>query len=309
MVADAIRIAPSTNHAPAAVNDSYSANEETPFSGTSVLSNDSDVDGDSLTAVLATNPTHGSLTLNTDGTFTYTPYSGYSGSDSFTYRASDGALTSALATASITVASAPVVTVSGFTTSSDQFSVNYSMPSGSTPLSSLNLRVYRSSDGVHADGALLTTYTVDDPTRGSAQTATFAPDMGTDIEQDFFLVATADGNVPIQTNVTRFAGGAFRGSSNVLYVFGTSADDTVSITEYATPTMPLTIFLAPNSGSTTYLGSSVSEIHVRGNEGDDTIAYSAESPTPESIWAFGGDGNDTISSGGRRRSARWRNGG
>ena len=78
------------NQAPVSADDSYAANQDKPLSGTSVLANDSDVDGDSLTAVLATGPTHGSLTLNTDGTFTYTPYSGYSGSDSFTYRASDG---------------------------------------------------------------------------------------------------------------------------------------------------------------------------------------------------------------------------
>src|SRR5207302_1728495 len=68
-----------------------------------VLANDTDPDGDALTAVLATSPAHGALTLNADGSFTYTPSAGFSGSDSFTYQAYDGFLTSNAATATIGV--------------------------------------------------------------------------------------------------------------------------------------------------------------------------------------------------------------
>jgi hypothetical protein len=75
-----------------------------------VLANDSDVDSPTLTAVLVSGPAHGSLTLNANGSFTYTPVAGYSGPDSFTYRASDGTLTSGPATASLTVNPGPVVT-------------------------------------------------------------------------------------------------------------------------------------------------------------------------------------------------------
>ena len=57
-----------------------------------VLGNDSDPDGDPLTAVLVTGPSHGSLTLNANGSFSYTPAADFAGSDSFTYRASDGTL-------------------------------------------------------------------------------------------------------------------------------------------------------------------------------------------------------------------------
>ena len=63
-----------------------------------VLGNDADPDGDPLTAVLVTGPSHGTLTLNANGSFTYTPAADFTGSDSFSYRASDGTLTSNLAT-------------------------------------------------------------------------------------------------------------------------------------------------------------------------------------------------------------------
>ena len=55
-----------------------------------MLANDTDVDGDTLTAVLVTGPAHGTLTLNADGSFTYTPTANYNGTDSFTYKANDG---------------------------------------------------------------------------------------------------------------------------------------------------------------------------------------------------------------------------
>jgi len=53
---------------------------------------DSDVDGDTLTvsATLVTNVVNGALTLNTDGTFTYTPDANFNGSDSFEYTLDDG---------------------------------------------------------------------------------------------------------------------------------------------------------------------------------------------------------------------------
>src|SRR5207245_4561965 len=102
------------NDAPVAANDSYTTNEDTQLSITApgVLANDTDVEGSALTAVLGTGPAHGVLTLNANGSFTYTPASNYNGPDSFTYRASDGSLSSALATVTLTVNAvndAPVV--------------------------------------------------------------------------------------------------------------------------------------------------------------------------------------------------------
>jgi VCBS repeat-containing protein len=90
------------NDAPVATNDAASGNEDTVISG-NVLANDSDVDSPTLTAVLKTGPTHGTLTLNANGSFSYTPNANYNGSDSFSYVANDGALDSNLATVSLTI--------------------------------------------------------------------------------------------------------------------------------------------------------------------------------------------------------------
>ena len=78
-----------------------------------VLVNDYDLDGDPLTAVLDTDVAHGSLALNTDGSFTYTPTAGYHGSDSFTYHATDGTNDSNIVTATIAVSSVNDVPTAG----------------------------------------------------------------------------------------------------------------------------------------------------------------------------------------------------
>ena len=79
-----------TNDLPVAVNDSYTVGEGETLNGSTVLTNDTDAEGDTLTAVIATNPSNGTLTLNSNGTFTYVHDGGESTSDSFTYFANDG---------------------------------------------------------------------------------------------------------------------------------------------------------------------------------------------------------------------------
>ena len=70
---------------------------------TSVLANDTDPDGDALTAVKVTNPSRGTVTLNANGTFSYTHDGSNESTDSFTYSANDGKVNSAPITVSINV--------------------------------------------------------------------------------------------------------------------------------------------------------------------------------------------------------------
>jgi len=96
------------NTAPVAVNDSYSTSINVPLNvaaASGVLANDTDAQNNTLTALVVANPTHGSLTLNTNGGFTYTPTTGYTGPDSFTYKANDGSLDSNVAAVSLTITS------------------------------------------------------------------------------------------------------------------------------------------------------------------------------------------------------------
>jgi len=93
------------NTPPVANDDDYSTDEDQLLNVTApgVLSNDTDPNGDTLTAVKVSDPTNGSLTLNSDGSFTYTPNNGFSGTDSFTYKANDGTNDSNVVTVTITV--------------------------------------------------------------------------------------------------------------------------------------------------------------------------------------------------------------
>jgi hypothetical protein len=99
------------NDPPVAGSDSYTTNEDTPLTvaAPGVLANDQDADSaPTVTAVLVTPPSHGTLTLNADGSFAYIPAANYSGADSFTYNASlaygpDGPVVSLPATVSITI--------------------------------------------------------------------------------------------------------------------------------------------------------------------------------------------------------------
>ena len=112
------------NDAPVATADHYNATEDQPLSvgAGGVLSNDSDPEGDALTAAVVDGPLHGTLALSSNGTFTYTPAADFNGSDRFTSRPSDGALDGNTATVTIDVAAvndAPVASPKAYETDED----------------------------------------------------------------------------------------------------------------------------------------------------------------------------------------------
>jgi|GEM_PF-1380478 len=88
----------------------------------SLIANDSDAEGDSLTTSVVANPTNGSLAINSNGNFTYTPYSNFNGTDTFTYKTSDGKDFSNVATVTINVTAindAPVANAQTITPTED----------------------------------------------------------------------------------------------------------------------------------------------------------------------------------------------
>ncbi len=113
------------NDAPDAVDDAYATDEDvtlTVDAATGVLGNDTDVDGDSLTATLLTGTSNGTVTLNPDGSFDYVPNADFNGTDSFTYEACDPDGLCDVATATITIDpmnDAPVANDDAYTTPED----------------------------------------------------------------------------------------------------------------------------------------------------------------------------------------------
>ncbi|WP_425046091.1 Ig-like domain-containing protein [Primorskyibacter sp. S87] len=110
------------NDNPDAVSDTASTNEDQAVI-ISPLGNDSDVDGDTLTVSGTSTPANGSVTINSNGTLTYTPDADFAGNDSFTYTIQDGQGGSDTATVSVSVAPVndpPIASNDSRTTNEDQ---------------------------------------------------------------------------------------------------------------------------------------------------------------------------------------------
>lgn len=101
-------------NSPIAGGDAYLTQVDTPLgvAAPGVLANDGDQDGDTLTVQTTpvSGPANGGVLLSTDGSFTYSPGGGFTGTDSFTYRVDDGTGRTADAVVTITVTSGAVTT-------------------------------------------------------------------------------------------------------------------------------------------------------------------------------------------------------
>ena len=111
----------STNNAPTALADSSSTSEDIAIN-IDVLSNDDDVDGDTLTVDSVTQPTNGSVVINADETVSYTPANNFNGSDSFSYTVADGQGGTDTATVTVNVTAVndvPIALADSASTNSD----------------------------------------------------------------------------------------------------------------------------------------------------------------------------------------------
>ncbi len=124
-----LNIAP-VNDAPVATGETYATDEGVALSvnaADGVLGNDTDIDSSGLSAVLVGGPAHGTVVLNGDGSFVYTPAAGYNGSDSFTYRASDGTSQGNVATVGVTIIP-DTLRISSVTPTSGGFTAQFNRP-------------------------------------------------------------------------------------------------------------------------------------------------------------------------------------
>ena len=166
-----------TNTAPVAIADAYSMSRDNTLTvvAPGVLANDTDLEGQALTVTAPRpqgGPSHGSLTLNADGSFSYTPVAGYTGSDTFTYTVGDGLLTSAAGTVTISVRDFGLVPANGWPVAfSASRYLDYTFPAyvaaGSVVTGATFSHTYRSLDGagttciyleVYASGVLLASH-------------------------------------------------------------------------------------------------------------------------------------------------------
>lgn len=281
------------NHPPTAHDDTYADGTGGTFTEAApgVLGNDTDPENDTLTVDTSSvsTPAHGSVTVNADGSFTYQPDAGFSGLDSFTYRASDGAADSAPATVTIDVAQSgggdttpPTVDagadVSGYvgepidlhgTASDDQMvaSTTWSVAAG-VPCT-------------FADPAMLaTTVTCTAP---GDYTLTLTASDGTNTASD-----TTTAHVrPQPTSTVRCKG-------RTATIVGTAGDDTIQGT-------PGPDVIAAGSGNDTVKGGGGDDVicggagddRLQGQSGDDTIYGQAGNDK-----IYGGRGDDHLLGGG-----------
>lgn len=165
-----------TDTLPIANDDSYTLMSDQllqislPFS---VLNNDSDIDGDHLSVYLDVPPAHGTLHLNSDGTFRYSPDAGYFGGDSFTYFAFDGYFDSLSATVNLDIRNSDTPPIA----QDDMYSV---ASGGTLQLGAASSVLANDSD---PDGDILSAVLLTPPSNGTLHfdrdgTFTYRPDAG-----------------------------------------------------------------------------------------------------------------------------------
>jgi len=206
----------SVNDAPVANADSATVAEDGSVD-ISVLANDTDADGDTLSVSSVTQGAHGTVVINPDKTVKYTPAESYNGSDSFTYTASDGNGGSATGTVTITVTpvnDAPVASADSATVAEDG-TVNVTVLGNDTDLDGDTLSVASVTQGAHGavvinpdktvrytpaanyNGSDSFTYTISDGNGGTSSAAVA-----------FNVTAVNDAPVSVNDTATVVAGSA-----------------------------------------------------------------------------------------------------
>ncbi|WP_281234901.1 Ig-like domain-containing protein [Flavobacterium gelatinilyticum] len=259
-VAVTITVTP-VNDAPVALADNYTVAEGGTINvntADGVLSNDSDAEGDAITAVLVTNPSHGSLTLNADGSFDYTHDGSETTSDSFTYKVNDGTIDGNTVAVTITVTpvnDAPVALAD-----------NYTVAEGGT----INVNT---ADGVlsndsDAEGDAITAVLVANPSHGSLT-------LNADGSFDY----THDGSETTTDSFTYHANdGTVNGNTVTVTITVTPVNDApIAVNNTYTVAEDNSITVNPLSGDSDPEGDTLSLVSINGTlltGSDQTITVS-----------------------------------
>jgi large repetitive protein len=180
------------NDAPVAASDVYAVAEDgsVTIAAPGLLANDSDLDSAGLTASKVDDPVNGAVTVNANGSFTYTPAANFNGSDTFTYRASDGALSSNVATVALTVTEANDVPVTNDDTKATPEDTAVSFPAS-------ELAANDSPGAGNEAGQTLTVTSVQGAVNGTvsllADTVTFSPSADFNGAASFSYTVRDDG--------------------------------------------------------------------------------------------------------------------
>ncbi|KAA2242645.1 tandem-95 repeat protein [Chitinophaga agrisoli] len=194
------------NDDPTGTGDTKTTNENTPVSGTVT---GTDVDGDVLTFTKATDPAHGTVIVNTGGTYTYTPTAGYTGPDSFTIQISDG--NGGTTTVSVNITVLPVTANAGITL------VKVGLVKGNSITYIFNI--------ANTGTAPLHDVTITDPMIGLTKTLTADLLPGTNVtETAVYTLTQADRESGRVTN-TATATGQTPANTTVSDISGTSANN------------------------------------------------------------------------------------
>ncbi len=180
------------NNPPVAVNDINGTLVNTPVDG-DVITNDYDPDGDNISVTLLSGPPNGNVTLNPNGTYTYTPDPGFAGEDVFTYVLCDDGAPQLCDTAEVSIEVVPISTGNEPPVAQDDNAITYV----DVPVSGNVLTNDADPDG---DNIILNLTPLSGPDNGTVTllgdgTFNYTPDLGFE-GVDVFTYSICDDQIP-----------------------------------------------------------------------------------------------------------------
>ncbi|NQX61686.1 Ig-like domain-containing protein [Paenibacillus qinlingensis] len=260
-----------TNTKPVASGSNNATQVGIPVSGTVSAT---DAEGQALTYTVVTQPTHGSVVMQTNGGYTYTPTAGYTGSDSFTFKANDGLLDSDPATVTLTVTLGNTVPTAT--------SATYSVEANHVLTGTLG--------GYDGDGDSLTYSVVTQPTHGTltldGNGYTYTPTAGYS-GPDSFSYKVNDGQVdsaPATVTLTVTRANTVPTATSATYSVEANHVLTGTLGGYDADGDPLTysVVTQPTHGTLTLDGNGYTYTPTAGYSGPDSFSYKVNDGSTDS---------------------------